>query len=160
MSSDPGKMTALGENDGSKQEDYTSRIPTEILVKIFELVEGLEDSSDDHYQKTGYRFHRDDSNITDIKNCRLTSRRFCDASSHLLVRVVRVDIRPSAIARLEAIAKHPIISKGVRAVAISLGHYSPESAQRFDLFFHSQYHKLGRWINDTGYLPVSGYRED
>lgn len=67
-------------------------------------------------------FSRD---IESVKSMRLTCRRFCDASSHLLLPVLRVSITTTSLAHLDEVSRHPSISKGVRSLNICASVYSP-----------------------------------
>ncbi|EDN07297.1 hypothetical protein I7I51_03437 [Histoplasma capsulatum] len=91
-------------------------LPNEILLKVFEFVE------DKFEFPLLLPFYR--QGTKDIKNIRLVCWRFCNLSSQLLVRVVRVNFNELSLARLEEISRHPTISKGVRAVQIVLHFYN------------------------------------
>ncbi|EER39389.1 conserved hypothetical protein [Histoplasma capsulatum H143] len=91
-------------------------LPNEILLKIFEFVEDMLDFP------FPFPFYR--QGTKDIKNTRLVCWRFCNVSSQLLVRVVRVNFSELSLARLEEISRHPTISRGVRAVQIVLHFYN------------------------------------
>ncbi|KAK4034729.1 hypothetical protein C8A01DRAFT_18517 [Parachaetomium inaequale] len=91
-------------------------LPDELLLDIFELVEGFDLGSPFlDYAGAGRR---------DIKNTRLVCRRFCDMSSQLLVRLVRVGFNEPSLARLDEISRHPTIAKGVRVVRVVLHFHS------------------------------------
>lgn len=62
--------------------------------------------------------HATDS--ADIRNIRLTCRRFCSTSSHLLLDCLDVCLTSASLARAQEISCHPTISKGIRALHISL----------------------------------------
>ena len=89
--------------------------PNEMLLGIFELVEGCEILS-----------FRDafDVNREDMKNIRLVCRRFCAASSHLLVRNVRVTFNEASLVHLEEVSRHPTIAKGVRSILVTFDLYN------------------------------------
>ncbi|CAJ2505595.1 Uu.00g129890.m01.CDS01 [Anthostomella pinea] len=74
----------------------------------------------------------------EIKNVRLTCRRFRDTSSHLLIRFVPVEMTPVSLERLEQISRHPTISKGVLAVRVILHFYDEPLAHDFRLFINYQ----------------------
>ncbi|CAO1601533.1 hypothetical protein XANCAGTX0491_005188 [Xanthoria calcicola] len=71
---------------------------------------------------------------SDIKNLRLTCRRFCNTSSHLLLPFVRVELNQASVEHLNTLSRHPTISKGVRAVRLVLDYYDYELANDFALF--------------------------
>lgn len=91
-------------------------LPDEILLNIFEFVEDLNFDS-----PFLYYIH---ASKKDIKNTRLVCRRFCNVSSQLLIRLVRVSFNEPSLARLEEISRHPTIAKGVRAVRVVLHFYN------------------------------------
>lgn len=101
-------------------------LPNELLRKIFEdsMMEG--ESNEDYLLIPEYR---DWGCVENIRNTRLTCRRFCNTSSHLLVRHVDVTMNPSSIAHLEEVARHPLISYGVQAVRVHLNYFSAELAR-------------------------------
>lgn len=103
-------------------------MPDEILVKVcgYLDVEGLMD-----IVRYGATFIRSPS---DIKNLRLTCRRFCNTSSHLLLPFVRVELNQASVEHLNTLSRHPTISKGVRAVRLVLDYYDYELANDFALF--------------------------
>lgn len=103
-------------------------MPDEILVKVCEYLdaEGLMDTV-----RYGSTFVRSPS---DIKNLRLTCRRLCNTSSHLLLPFVRVELNQASVEHLNKISRHPTISKGVRAVRLVLDYYDYELANDFALF--------------------------
>ena len=100
-------------------------LPDEILLEIFEHVENFDLNSPLLYYY--------DPGRKDIKNTRLVCRRFCDVSSQLLVRFVRVHFNETSLARLDEISRHPTIAKGVRAVRVVLHLYNSSFAD-FDWF--------------------------
>lgn len=56
----------------------------------------------------------------DIRNIRLTRRRLCSTSSHLLLDCLNIHLTASSLARAKEISCHPTISKGIRVLHISL----------------------------------------
>ncbi|KAK0728967.1 hypothetical protein B0T21DRAFT_402948 [Apiosordaria backusii] len=85
------------------------RLPNELLIKVFRELE------DDEASK--------DNGGPDIKICRLVCRRFCDLSSHLLLRSVQVGHTFASVARLDAITRHPLISRGISTIEVVLSSY-------------------------------------
>lgn len=58
--------------------------------------------------------------VEQVTKLRLTCRRFCENSSHLLMYFVKVAMTPLSIAHLTDVSRNQI-SKGIRCVKISLG---------------------------------------
>lgn len=73
-------------------------LPDELLINIFENATGS----------------------ADIRNIRLTCRRFCSTSSHLLLDCLDVCLTAAPLARTREISCHPTISRGIRFLHISL----------------------------------------
>lgn len=96
-------------------------MPDEILVHIFEYVKGWKP----------YINGLDDCNIgsTDIKNLRLTCRRFCEASSHLLMRFLRVEMSEASLEHFDEVSRHPTISKGIRTVRVVVHFYTQKLSE-------------------------------
>ncbi|KAJ4291419.1 hypothetical protein N0V88_006012 [Collariella sp. IMI 366227] len=117
-------------------------LPDEILLEIFELVEGF----DLDHSYPGYF----GASRNDIKNSRLVCRRFCDVSSQLLVRLVRVRFDEPSLARLEAISRHPAIAKGVRVVQVVL-HFYNRSLTNFNRFLSYHSDELEEVVNVFGH---------
>ncbi|KAL3703185.1 hypothetical protein TMatcc_010374 [Talaromyces marneffei ATCC 18224] len=91
------------------------RLPTEILVSIFEF-QDLQDCGS-------------------VPNIRLTCQRFCALSSHLLIRKVYVDItQQETIDRLQSIVADAGLAKGVREVYLRVHFYHPWVAASFEKF--------------------------
>lgn len=78
-------------------------------VRILDLADELLLSIFDHL-----------ADSADIRNIRLTCRRFCSTSSHLLLDCLNVHLTASSLARAKKISCHPTISKGIRVLHISL----------------------------------------
>ncbi|KAK9772679.1 hypothetical protein SCAR479_10730 [Seiridium cardinale] len=70
----------------------------------------------------------------DIKHARLTCRRFCGASSHLLLSFLKLDITPASLSRVREISQHHVIRKGVRGVKVRMNLYSEAAAGSLDIF--------------------------
>lgn len=103
-------------------------LPDEILLEIFEHVENFD------LDGGPLPYSYNDRGRKDIKNTRLVCQRFCDVSSQLLVRVVRVYFNEASLARLDEISRHPTIAKGVRAVGVVLNSTPPPSPTPTALF--------------------------
>jgi len=81
--------------------------------------------------------------VAQVKNLRLTCRRFCDNSSHLLMVYVKVAMTPQSLARLDEVSRHPTISKGIRAIKIPLGrHFDAGIVHDIRAFAHYQASRL------------------
>jgi hypothetical protein len=63
------------------------------------------------------------SSTESIKQVRLTCRRFCNTSSHLLLDYVPVCLTRESLAHLDEVSRHPLLSKGVRAIKFSVVPY-------------------------------------
>lgn len=97
-------------------------LPDELLLDIFNKVKT--------YRPANKALHPDfASSSADIAAVRLTCRRFAATSSHLLVHYIRLDgINSHSLGRLEAISRHPLVSKGVRVIRLELRCYVPTLA--------------------------------
>lgn len=98
-------------------------LPDELLLVIFNKVKT--------YRPANKALHPDfASSSADIAAVRLTCRRFAATSSHLLVHYIRLDsINSHSLDRLEAISRHPLVSKGVRIIRLELRCYAPTLAK-------------------------------
>lgn len=70
-------------------------LPDEVLMHIFDYVRGETGMHDLDF------FDHRTGDVKQVKNLRLTCRRFCDASSHLLMYYVKVEMTPQSIAYLK-----------------------------------------------------------
>ncbi|KAI0508767.1 hypothetical protein F5B22DRAFT_383194 [Xylaria bambusicola] len=96
-------------------------LPNELLILIFNFLRC-------HDRLDGYRHYNSPIYVrpsSDIQNTRLTCRRFCAASSHLLINYIHVECQTKSLGRLLEISKHPTISKGVFGVVVKLTSYHP-----------------------------------
>jgi len=114
-------------------------LPDDILLLIFEYVENLNFDLPSLY-------YPPDNGRKDIKNTRLVCRRFCNLSSQLLVRLVRVSFDELSLTRLEEISHHPAIAKGVRVVQIAL-HFYNIALNDFDRFISYLIDMLENQVN-------------
>lgn len=127
-------------------------LPAEILLRIFEIVKSTSPNEIPNlvYSKYHPRFtsthavraqfdldpikpghHVEDKSIQAV---RLTCRRFCNMSSHLLLTAVNVSMTRSSIARLDEVSRHPLISKGVRFMQIHVTWFSSEKSAYLGVF--------------------------
>lgn len=120
-------------------------LPDELLVGIFSAVKSWNPAN--HARHTDYA-----SSSRDIASVRLVCRRFDAAASHLLVHYLRLPaddddglFSARTLDRLEAIAGHPAIGKGVRIVRLEALHYSSVLAGSLEAFArHAVAGVLGR----------------
>jgi hypothetical protein len=111
-----------GNHEALKPAHNILDFPAEILLSIFEHVEGWDGDASPHRPV----WHGTRRNIGDIRNTRLVCRRFCNVISQLLVRVVRVGADRASLERLDRISRHPTIVKGVHTVRVNLHFYTSE----------------------------------
>lgn len=138
-------------------------LPNELLVEIFDYLGAVPWCS--HAgpwcsHKFSNPFPMPKSDIDPIGKLRLTCRRFCNTSSHLLVRQVTVHLTRQSLAHLEEVARHPSISKGVRDIDIRLDFYSPCLAKDIYSFARSCMADLERetirWNNRSNEYKKAG----
>jgi hypothetical protein len=94
-------------------------LPDELLRHVFEYLS----SETGMYELHFYPRH----NASEIKNVRLACRRFHMTSSHLLLHQVKVALTPQSLAHLNEVSRHPLVTKGVRAVILHLGPFYDSS---------------------------------
>lgn len=124
--SSPGQPNADNVSVEDIETQMIFQLPDELLVKISEDVRGdLISDEDDEFSITGIRA---------IKNLRLTCRRLCDASSHLLLQRLDVALTSSSLQHLEMVSRHPTISRGIRSLQICVGVYDPRLASNFQSY--------------------------
>lgn len=112
-------------------------LPDEILMKISECAHAWPHRLFMWHKAEGYK---------DIQSLRLTCRRFCKASSHLLLHFLRVDLDSSSLAHFEEISRHPAIRVGMRCAKVVLHYYNPEFADNILDFTDFYLRKLGERI--------------
>ena len=122
-------------------------LPNETLIRIFEFVEGFDPQDSASWINPS----------KNIKSVRLTCRRFCQTSSHLLIRLVRVQLNNKSLARLERISNHPTLSQGVRAVRIALHFYYREFCKSI-VRFHT--YNLERMNYQVSYFGLYSSQKD
>ncbi|KAH9221227.1 hypothetical protein DL95DRAFT_519273 [Leptodontidium sp. 2 PMI_412] len=105
-------------------------LPDEILVKICGYVKGWEPDPNTSLFHSQYTI-----GTKEVQNLRLSCKRLCGASSHLLLHFIKVDFTaPASIRRLQEISLHPAISKGVATVRVIMSFYDSKLAGSFLLF--------------------------
>lgn len=111
------------------------RLPEEVLLEIFEHVAAFYDNKP-NARKLGcsssptwdHQFPNDSEGPAwSIMAVRLTCRRFCALSSHLLIRSLQIDMSDSSLELLNNISTHPVFSKSVRALRVSIHEHLPPS---------------------------------
>ncbi|KAI0111235.1 hypothetical protein GGR51DRAFT_569257 [Nemania sp. FL0031] len=152
--------------------------PNEILFRIFDFVRSSH-LNPGYGSPNGKWFSQDAIDIPpetrDIQNVRLTCRRFCDASSHLLLDYVCVEMQTASLTRLHEISRHPTICKGIRVVDVRLTFYhskltddpgkiyslwcrllypSMDSVQRQSFQSSAQSIRQGNYDGDALFLPL------
>lgn len=110
-------------------------LPDEILRSIFEFFYVKGEMS--RFMCPFYNIARGD--VAQVKNLRLTCRRFCHTSSHLLMNSIRIGMTPQSVAYLDEVSRHPTISKGIRTIRLALGCYF-DAGIACDIQAFAQYH--------------------
>lgn len=128
------------------QKPWIIKLPDELLRMISELVRDNPDTVND-----------DDSirDIKSIKSMRLTCRRLCDASSHLLLHQLDVSLTTSSLAHLDEVSRHPTISKGIRSLQICAALYDPGVARNFRSFTGNAARRMRQYLEDNSYKMSS-----
>jgi len=92
----------------------------------------------------------------EVKSLRLTCRRFCTASSHLLLQLAHVEMNPSSLSHFEEISHHKAIRVGIREVRVDSRFYDSVLANDFRAFAVEQvsmlYKQMENWAS-TGSQP-------
>ncbi|KAK6984991.1 hypothetical protein R3P38DRAFT_3451079 [Favolaschia claudopus] len=109
--------------------------PTELLLRIFNeiLPEPISEPEDFRY-KPGHPRSLFTNPLHTIRTLRLTCRRFCEIGSELLITDVDIDISLNGLAKLERVASHRTLSKGVRSVKIHMDSLNPRYSTDFLAF--------------------------
>ncbi|KUJ15429.1 uncharacterized protein LY89DRAFT_112632 [Mollisia scopiformis] len=104
-------------------------LPDELLAHIFDFVKGRITVKHVYME-----FGSDDT----VKNVRLTCKRFCNASSHLLVHFLRLHIEPGSLSHLKDVSSHTLICKRIEYVHLTLRFYAADMAR--DIYMFARYH--------------------
>ncbi|KAK6977732.1 hypothetical protein R3P38DRAFT_3472234 [Favolaschia claudopus] len=109
--------------------------PTELLLRIFNeiLPQPISEPEDFRY-KPGHPRSLFTNLLDTIRTLRLTCRRFCEVGSELLITDVDIDISLNGLAKLERVASHRTLSKGVRSVKIHMDSLDPRYSTDFLAF--------------------------
>lgn len=117
-------------------------LPDELLCHVFLYVRERMSM----YKLAFYEL--DSGNVEQIKKLRLTCKRFCATSSHLLMLTVTVSMNAQSLAHLDRVSRHPTISKGIRTIKICLGdHFDRDVANDVGAFARYQGTKLRNCID-------------
>lgn len=92
-------------------------MPDEILMEIFSYLKSDNEPGICSYQ------HSRPTIVPVITQLRLTCRRFCATSSHLLLPYLSVECNSSSLAHFEEVSHHKTIRQSVQTVEISLDSY-------------------------------------
>lgn len=108
-------------------------LPDEILMHICEYVQGREEYYIRYLPEINV-------GVQEVKNMRLTCRRFCNVSSHLLISCVNLELDTTSLFYLKEISRHPTISLGVEVIRINLLYYDSVLEEDIDNFgdYHAQ----------------------
>lgn len=98
-------------------------MPEEILAGIFEYAKG--------YWHDEFLGRDRGTGAKEVKNLRLTYKRFCSASFHLLIHTLSIDMTAESTLHLEEVFRHSSISKGVHALEVSLEFYDSVMSNDF-----------------------------
>lgn len=119
-------------------------LPDELLLEIFSAVKSWRPAN--RARHVDYA-----SSSRDIASVRLACRRFAAAAAHLLVHYVRLPGGlggggERSLQRLEAIARHPLVARGVRVVRLEATCYPSALASSFESF---ALHAIARALGGT-----------
>lgn len=99
-----------------------------------------------------------------IQRLRLTCRQLCHIADHFLQPTVTLSLGRESLAILEAIARHPRISKSVTSVIFRLSLYKELPATDITVFAQRccklLQDKLGEYSSEAGFLEEKGYSLD
>lgn len=116
-------------------------MPNEILTEIFKYVKDC-----DHFPGSCFKLKGFNSKTREhVGDVRLTCKRFCATSSHLLLHNVRLEgIDQKSISHLDKISSHPLISRGVASIQLTLGFYAADLAHDIYKFTEYNVNKLSK----------------
>lgn len=113
---------------GIRTRSFPSEFPDEVLLNIVNCFESTLDKSQLYLDK---RFA---SKIKTIQSIRLTCRRLCEISSHLLVPCMHITPTMSSLEHLDQVLNHPLISRGLRLLCVSVPILQASVAEDFNRF--------------------------
>ncbi|KAK7742041.1 hypothetical protein SLS53_004627 [Cytospora paraplurivora] len=112
-------------------------LPDELLRQIFVLVRStprVDDRYYYHWDPFYSEYEKYSSDFKSIENARLSCRRFCNTSSHLLLTRIDVHLNLSSLAHLDEVSRHPIISKGIRSLRVIASYHGSQMVHDISLF--------------------------
>lgn len=136
---------------GIRTRSFPSEFPDEVLLNIVNCFKSTLDKSQLYLNK-GFV-----SNIKTIQSIRLTCRRLCEISSHLLVPCMDITPTLSSLEHVDQVLSHPLISRGLRLICVSVPILEAGVAEDFNRFCGLSFDKL---LNLLGwYYPYPGRPE-
>lgn len=136
---------------GIRTRSFPSEFPDEVLLNIVDCFKSTLNQSQLYLDK-GFA-----SNIKTVQSIRLTCRQLCEISSHLLVPCMHITPTLSSLERLDQVLSHPLISRGLRLLCVSLPILKASVAEDFNRFCDFFYDKLLNLLQC--YHPYPGRRE-
>lgn len=121
---------------GIRTRSFPNQFPDEVLLHIVNCFESTLDKSQLYLDK-GFA-----SNIKTIQSIRLTCRRLCEISSHLLVPCMHITPTLSSLEHLDQVLSHPLISRGLRLLCVSVPILEAGVAEDFNRFCDLSFDKL------------------
>lgn len=121
---------------GIRTRSFPSEFPDEVLLNIVDCFKSNLDKSQIYFDK-GFA-----SNIKTIQSIRLTCRRLCEISSHLLVPCMHITPTLSSLEHLDQVLSHPLISRGLRLLCVSVPILEVGVAEDFNRFCDLSLYKL------------------
>lgn len=136
---------------GIRTPSFPSEFPDEVLLNILNCFKSTLDKSQLYLDK-GFA-----SNIKTVQSIRLTCRRLCEISSHLLVPYMHITPTLSSLEHVDQVLSHPLISRGLRLLCVSVPILEADVAEDFNRFCDLSFDKL---LNLLGwYYPYPGRPE-
>lgn len=113
---------------GVRTRSFPSEFPDEVLLNIVDCFENTLDKSQLYLDK-GFA-----SNIKTVQSIRLTCRRLCEISSHLLVPCMHITPTLSSLTHLDQVLSHPLISRGLWLLCVGVPILKAGVAKDFNRF--------------------------
>lgn len=121
-------LRAQKQLQGTRTRSFPSEFPDEVLLNIVNCFKSTLDKSQLYLDK-GFA-----SNIKTIQSIRLTCRRLCEISSHLLVPCMHITPTLSSLEHLDQVLSHPLISRGLRLLCVGVPILKAGVAEDFNRF--------------------------
>lgn len=134
-----------------RTRSFPSEFPDEVLLHIVNCFQSTLNKSQLYLDK-GFA-----SNIKTIQSIRLTCRRLCEISSHLLVPYMHITPTLSSLEHLDQVLSHPLISRGLRLLCVSVPILEAGVAENFNRFCDLSFDKLLNLLE--WYYPIPGRPE-